>query len=117
MGIFQQDPLRYRGRLDGSNSATAFASVTGTRWVLTGGHIGWANISVSAMFTLKETWDSASSVFFRYNVSTTNGCDSFYLGPVGIQASEPYSGLMVDIDDTTACGSYSIAFTGYRTGG
>lgn len=117
MGVFQQEPLRYRGQLDGSASAAVFSSITGTRWVLTNGNIGWANISVSAMFSFIETWDSVSTVFFRYNASTTNGCDSFDLGPVGIQASDTCSGFKFAVDNTTAVGSYSIAFTGYRTGG
>jgi hypothetical protein len=119
--VFQQAPLRYYGVLDGSNSATVFASATGTRWVLTGGFIAFQNASGLSCFQLIETYDSASSVFFNWDASITSNSFSFNLGPHGIQADQTTttpSGLKIAIDvSCTGTGSYSCIFTGYRTGG
>lgn len=118
MSEFNQARATKRFKIDGSDSVTLFASVTASRWVLTGGFIGWAQASVSSIFSLIETWDSVSTVFFRWNSSiTTRVCD-FYLGPHGIQASAEYSGLKLAVDvNTAATGSYTGAFSGYYTGG
>lgn len=118
--VFHQEPLRYYGVLDGSNSATVFASVTGTRWVLTNGFIGFQNASGVSNFQLLETYDSASSIFFNWDASNTSDSFAFHLGAVGVQAelttTQP-SGLKIIIDVSNTSGSYSCMFSGYRTGG
>jgi hypothetical protein len=119
--VFHQVPLRYRGVLDGSNSATVFASVTGTRWVLTNGFIGFQNASGVSNFSLIETYDSASSIFFNWNASNTSDNFAFNLGSVGVQGTITTtlpSGLKIAIDcSCTGTGSYTVVFSGYRTGG
>ena len=121
MGVFHQEPLRYRGVLDGSNSATVFSSVTGTRWVLTGGFVSFAQASGVSQFSLIETYDSDSSSFFQWDASLTSDSFFFDLGPVGVQGTITTtlpSGLKIAIDvGATGTGSYSCMFSGYRTGG
>ena len=117
--VYHQAPLRYYGVLDGSNSATVFASVTGTRWVLTNGFIGFQNASGVSNFSLVETYDSASSIFFNWNASNTSDNFAFNLGVHGIQANlttTTPSGLKIIIDVSNTSGSYSCMFSGYRTG-
>lgn len=121
MAVFHQAPLRYRGLLDGSTSATVFPSVTGTRWVLTGGAVCFGQASGVSQFSLIETYDSASDAFFQWNASITSDSFRFNLGPMGVQGTitntQP-SGLKFAVDvGATGTGSYSVVFTGYRTGG
>jgi len=118
MSVFMQDPVRYRGIIDGSNSVTMFPSVTGTRWVLTNAFIGFENASTISEFSLIETYDSVSSVFMKWGSTVTSGAYRLNLGVVGHQASETCSGLKMAVDvGATGTGSYSLAFDGYRTGG
>ena len=118
--VYQQSPLRYRGVLDGSNSATVFASATASRWVLTNGFIGFQNASGVSYFSLVETYDSASSVFFNWNASNTSDNFSFNLGVHGVMGTitntQP-SGLKIIIDVSNTSGSYSCMFSGYSVGG
>lgn len=118
MGVFRQAPLKYRGQLDGSNSATAFASASMSRWVLTNGAVVFENASGVSQFDFIETWDSVSTSFFRFDASVSSGMFSFNLGIHGIQASEANSGFKIAVDvGATGTGSYSCVFTGYYTGG
>lgn len=118
--VFQQAPLRYCGVLDGSNSATVFASATASKWVLTNGFIGFQNASGVSNFSLVETYDSASSIFFNWNASTTSDNFTFDLGVHGVMGtittSQP-SGLKIVIDVSNTSGSYSCMFSGYSIGG
>lgn len=118
MAVFRQAPLRYSGKIDGSNSATLFASASMSRWVLTNGAVVFENASGVSQFDLIETWDSVSTSFFRWDASVSSGMFAFAIGTHGIQASEANSGFKIAIDvGATGTGSYSCVFTGYYTGG
>jgi hypothetical protein len=116
MGVWEQNPVRARLKLDGGGSSTAFASVSSARWCLQGGAIGWANILNAATISLYEIDAATSSApFFVFKATGTNGFCSFYLGDHGIQASSSYESRMV-LNVGAVAGTYSAMFTGYYTG-
>jgi hypothetical protein len=114
MEVWQQQPARARLKNDGAASATAFAAVAGSRWVLVGGAIGWSNAG-SCTISLYEIDTTNSAPFFVFQTSATNGFYSFFLGDVGIQASSSYSSRMAF--NTGVAGTFSAMFTGYYVGG
>jgi hypothetical protein len=110
--MLRQAPALYRGLLDTSVSAICFASITGTRWNLTGGWIGWTNVSGSATFQFAE--GPTQTAFFQFGVSTSQGFAKFNLG-TGIQASDTGTSFRF-YTGSSESGSYSVMFTGYYTG-
>jgi hypothetical protein len=114
MNPWQQNPATVRLKIDGAASATAFAAVTGARWVLQAGAIGWSNAVNSCTISLYEIDSTNSAPFFVFQTSATNGLYSFYLGDIGIQASSSYTSRMVL--NTGALGTWSAMFTGYYVG-
>jgi hypothetical protein len=112
--MLNQAKAYYRGLLDTSNSAVCFASASGTRWNLTGGWIGWTNVSTLA--TLQFTEGATATAFFQFGISTSQGQISFYFGEHGIQASDTGTSMQL-LTGSALSGSYSAIFSGYYTGG
>ena len=113
MDPLKQMPARARLKVDGAGSVTAFAAVTGARWVLQAGVIGWSN-AASCTISLYETDSTNTAPFFVFQTSATNGLYAFNLGDIGIPASSSYTSRMVF--NTGAAGTFSAMFTGYYVG-
>ena len=113
MNIGNQNRLQARINQDGAGSATAFAAITGGRWVLVGGMIGWSN-APSTTIGLYEIDSTNSGCFLQFQTSATNGAYSFFFGPIGIQASSSYSSRMVF--NSGQAGTWTALFSGYSTG-
>lgn len=114
MDPWQQNPATARVKIDGAASATAFAAVSGARWVLQAGAIGWSNAVNSCTISLYEIDSTNSAPFFVMQTSATNGFFSFYMGPIGVPASSTYTSRMVF--NTGQTGTWSAMFTGYYVG-
>lgn len=118
--MLSQQPLRYIGTLDTSASAIVFASATASRWTLTNFSIGWENVSLSgAMATImlyEGTSVTVSTIFFQFDVSTSNGLYDLNMGEVGIQASDAETSMRLQTG-TDESGSFTAMFTGYYGGG
>jgi hypothetical protein len=118
MDILNHLPLRTKVTLDGGLSATAFAAVANTRWVLTNFNLGWANMLDKATVTLWETSQTGSmangSVFFQFMTSTTSGTYFLRMGDFGVEASAIFSrmGIMTGV----VTGTFTAIFSGYLKG-
>jgi hypothetical protein len=109
-----QNPARGRVFIDGGGSATAFAGVAGSRWVLTNGFIAWQNVVASVTFLLYEIDSTNSNPFIQLTMSTTGGFCSMELGDVGNQASTTGTRLMMNTG--AVVGTFTAVFSGYYTG-
>ena len=115
--MWRQSPLRYRGRLETSASAIAFASASGTRWTLTDFSVAWSNVSTLATLMFVEgATTTVSTIFFQFGVSTSSGFFSARHGEVGIQASDAGSSFRF-LSGSSEAGSFTVAFAGYQSGG
>jgi hypothetical protein len=115
MGVWEQSPARGHPNLDGGGSATAFSAVSGSRWVLQGGAIGWQNMAAIATISLIELDTTNSGVIFTFVASLSNGIANFFLGEHGMQASSSYSSRLV-MNAGAVAGTITGMFTGYYTG-
>jgi len=109
-----QSPARGRVFIDGGGSATAFAGVAGSRWVLTQGFVAWQNVIASVTFALYEINDSQSNAFIQLVMSTTGGFCNFDMGDVGNQAST--TGTRLIVNTGSVVGTFTGIFAGYYTG-
>lgn len=116
MDIRSYSPLSGRCTIDGGGSSTAFASATGSRWVLKSGVISWANLAGDSQVSLYEVDVSASAQFLKFNATTSSGLVSFNVSDHGVLASATYSSRM-ELRMATVGGTFNAMFTGYQIGG
>lgn len=116
MDVAAYSPLSARLKIDGGGSSTAFASATGSRWVLKGGLISWANLDSSTTYSLYEFNATNSALFFTGMATTTHGIVDFCFSDYGVPASSSYASRMV-FNVGSIAGTFCALFTGYQIGG
>jgi hypothetical protein len=100
-----------------TSTASGFAAIDNTKWVLQYAALGFCNANASATIGMFETTASGSfsetGVFFQTLVTTTSGLLYIDLGDVGIQASDSGSRMGVFVGSCTL--SWTLLTSGYYT--